>query len=193
MNENPYQAPKSDIEIKNESPDNQYYVVSINKFTILFFATAGVYSIYWFYKNWKEHKTYHGTSIWPVARGIFSIFFAHSLFGEVRKTLTATVKQFDWNPSVLATAYVVLSIIAEGLNRMSMKEVGSPYTDVLSILILPLIYFTLVNPQKAINLSQGDPEGSSNSTFTGANYAWIALGAVYWVLLLMILLSYWEE
>ncbi len=67
---------------------------------------------------------------------------------------------------------------------MSQKDIGSPYTDVLSILILPFIYAALVKAQKAINFSQNDPEGDSNNNYTIGNYIWIALGTALWMMII---------
>jgi hypothetical protein len=36
-----------------------------------------------------------------------------------------------------------------------------------------------------INLSCNDARGDSNSKFTKANYAWIAVGALSWLLILI--------
>ena len=182
MNVDPYQPPKSELVSVVEEKQFQFYVVSIKKFTVLFFATLGLYSIYWFYKNWKEFKLYNNANIWPVARGMFNIFFAHKLFSEIQSALKKRDILFDWAPNALAIAYVALSIVGNILDRMSMKEIGSPYTDLLGILILLLIYLTLLKPQKAINLSQDDIEGASNRTYTVANVAWISLGLLLWAI-----------
>jgi hypothetical protein len=184
MDENIYQAPKSELHVETDESSNKFYIVSINKFTILFFATFGLYNVYWFYKNWLEYKKYTNTKSWPVMRGIFNIFFTHSLFSEVQKSLEESNKSFNWNPANLASVYVILSIVGHLLDKMASNEVGSPQTDILSVLFLPLIYFTLVKPQKAINLSQNDPDGSSNSNLTAGNYFWIVLGVIFWILVL---------
>lgn len=75
MNDNPYKAPESDLELAVAGTEKQFYVVSIRKFTILFFMTLGLYTIYWFYSHWNEYKLYSGKKIWPAPRSIFSIFF----------------------------------------------------------------------------------------------------------------------
>lgn len=83
MESNLYEAPQSTLSDVESLEDKEFYVVSIKKFTILFMATFGFYSIYWFYRNWKMSKAKYRDDIWPVARGIFSIFFVHSLFDYV--------------------------------------------------------------------------------------------------------------
>lgn len=182
MSENPYTAPESDLEVVENEDNTQFYVVSIKKFTILFFITIGLYTIYWFYKNWKGYKESSGKSIWPVPRAIFNIFFVKSLFEEVQKQLKEAAKEFSWKPADLANLYIVFTVIGYVLDRLSFKEIGSPYTDLLSILMLPVVYMTLVKAQRAINLCQNDPEGESNSTYSVGNYIWILFGTIFWLL-----------
>lgn len=184
MSDNPYKVPDSDLEVNTDDSQKMFYVVSKQKFALLFFSTLGIYLLYWFYKNWQMFKESSGKSIWPVPRAIFSIFFTHSLFREVDSVLNNNNKKFDWKPETLATIYVIFAIASQVLDRMAIKEIGSPYTDLLSILILPVIYLVLAKSQEAINLSQNDPEGQSNSTYTAANYVWIVLGLLLWAMVL---------
>lgn len=185
MDQNPYAAPESDLKVETRVEKTQFYVVSIQKFTVLFLSSLGFYTVYWFYRNWKQYRDYTGQKLWPVARAIFSIFFAHRLFAEVDKSLSENGRVFRWLPAAQATAYVVLSIISKTLDRLAFKEIGSPYTDALSLLILPFLYFALITPQRAINHSQGDPDGSSNNNFTTVNYVWIVIGIALWALSLL--------
>jgi hypothetical protein len=180
MSENPYKTPESELAINDDS--TKFYVVSIKKFTILFFLTVGLYSIYWFYKNWALYKSQTGSSIWPIARAIFAIFFTHRLFSEVQDSLNENEKTFDWNPNLVATIYVILSILSQILDKLSMKEIGSPITDLLSLVIIAFIYLPLLKAQKAINLSQGDIKGQANEKFTAANYIWMTIGVLIWIM-----------
>ncbi len=97
--------------------------------------------------------------------------------------------EFAWSPNLLATLFVILSIAGNVLDRLSFREIGSPYTDVVSIALLPLSLLILLKAQQAINLSQDDPEGSFNSRFTIFNYLWIGLGLAFWALIALGLLE----
>lgn len=180
MDTNPYAPPSSDVELPATAKP-VYYVVSIRKFTLLFFATLGAYVIYWFYRNWRAHREVSGEKIWPVARGIFSIFFAHSLFEKVNAKLTERNISFNWSPRTFATWYVVVAVLSNVLDRASSKGLGSPVTDVLGILVLPAMYYTLLVPQRAVNAAEGDPLGEGNARLSGANIAWIVFGALIWM------------
>ncbi|MGH1487202.1 MAG: hypothetical protein ACRBCI_13395 [Cellvibrionaceae bacterium] len=188
MDDNIYKAPEANLVSSNDEANAQFYIVSIKKFTILFFATVGMYPIYWFYKNWKLQKERHDLSIWPVARGIFSIFYAHTLFNKIDSVLQQKQKVFEWSAGAVATSYVVLTVVSTLMSQLASKEIGSPYTDILSIAALPVLYVILLKAQKAINLSQNDPEGEANNQLTGANIVWIFIGLLLWALIILGLL-----
>ena len=84
----------------------------------------------------------------------------------------------------VATLFVLLAICSSVLDRMANKGIGSPTTDVIGtalVLITPLV---LVRGQKAINFACGDPDGSGNSRYTLANWVWMILGGLFWLLIL---------
>ena len=47
--------------------------------------------------------------------------------------------------------------------------------------LLPALYYTLMMPQKAVNLAERDAAGTVNDRMTGANYFWIVLGVILWL------------
>lgn len=168
-----------------------FYVVSRKKLAILYLATFGLYGVYWFYKNWSNYKNCSSDkfnvdrSIWPVARGIFSIFFTHALFREIKAYGRDKEALAEWNNESLATQLVLFMIAANVLDRLSARSIGSPYTDVASLLIVAPLLGLLLSAQHMINVGCGDPDGASNSRLTNANYVWIALGLVFWVFVIL--------
>ena len=190
--EDVYRPPESELTtgLESEEKSRAFYVVSKKKMTVLFLMTVGLYGIYWFYAHWKRYKVATDGKIWPVPRGIFSIFFAHSLFSNIDDELHANKQEFDWSPSTLATLYVVIALVGAVFERMAQMEMGSPWIDILSLgTILPVL-FILQKSQAAANLSQGDLHGDSNSDFSGANIVWMILGALFWVLIFLGIASY---
>ncbi|NQZ57260.1 MAG: hypothetical protein HRT88_07300 [Lentisphaeraceae bacterium] len=179
-----YRAPTAEI-LNDVGVKNEYYVVSPKKFLILFISTMGIYGVYWFYKNWSLYKTANDEKMWPVMRGIFSIFFVHSLFRSVDAGLRSKNLDYQWNVNGLATLYVIVSIADRILDKMSQKSIGSPVTDVLSLVALPIICYILFKAQKAINLVCGEIDGASNSTLTAANYIWVVIGVAFWALIMV--------
>lgn len=168
-----------------------FYIVSRKKMAILYIATAGLYGIYWFYKNWSNYKRRMSDKIedvgriWPVLRGVFSIFFTHALFREIKAYGYEKSAVAEWNNSTQASRLVLTMITSNVLDRMSYRSYWEPYSDIASLLIPAVLLPQFLNVQDMINISCGDPDGYSNSRFTRANYAWIALGAVIWILALL--------
>ena len=181
MTDEPYQPPQADLLAGTVESGRQLYVVSGKKLAILFLATFGLYAVYWFYQNWRTYGDFFELRIWPLPRSIFFIFFTHSLLRKVDALLRKKQPEYEWSPNLLATLFVIVSIISNVLDRLSYREIGSPLTDFLSLAILPFALIILLQMQAAINLSQDDPYGESNRRLTLYNLIWILLGGVFWI------------
>jgi len=184
-----YKPPQSDLLPENKIRLQQFYVVSKVKASVLFISTIGLYVLFWFFLNWRFYKNYTGEKIMPIARTFFFYFFTHSLFNNVNYVLDQNKIEYKWSPKILATLFIVVYIASNILDRLSVRGVGSPLTDILSIAVLPIILFILLKAQGAINISQGDPLGVSNAKFTIYNYLWIFFGGIFWVLMVIGLLD----
>lgn len=184
MDSNPYAPPAAQLE-DIEVASNAYYVVSTRKFWILLIATLGVYKLYWFYRNWRLQKTIHGGREMPVLRAIFSVFFTHSLFRRVESDAAERDHSSEGGLDSMATLYVVAAVAGYILERLAYKEIGSPVTDLLSICTLWPVGIALSRAQLAINSLCNDPDGTSNHEMSGANFVWLVLGAILWILVLI--------
>jgi hypothetical protein len=183
MEDNLYRPPTAPL-LLPETTSTAFYAVSIIKFWVLSIATAGLYRLYWHYKNWALYRASTGHPMWPVMRAIFSIFFTHSLFREVDARLRHSAIDHRWDGQMWATIYVVITLIENVTDRLAGRSVGSPITDFISIAAMLLATASLQQAQRAINVALGDPEGTSNSQFTIANWIWIVVGVLLWVLIL---------
>lgn len=169
--------------------DPLFYIVSPRKFTILFLATLGGYQLYWFYKNWRCFKdqmpaaSEFGTTIWPVPRALFSIFFVHALFRAVKGHAPGIPAVAAWRQSAHATALVILIIVSNVLTRVANHFADYFWINAASLIILIPVMFTMRGAQDMVNAACGDPDGAGNANLTGANYAWIALGVIFWILI----------
>lgn len=189
-NDNPYATPTADLVATPADTENPtFYVVGTMKFLLLYVATLGMYSIYWFYRNWSHYKAETRADVWPVPRAIFSVFFIHSLFRTVDERLRAQGKDFPWNPGAHATLLVVLMIVSNVLDRIAGKIESVGALDVASLVLLLPIAFVMLRAQGAINMACGDPEGAGNSRLSGLNILWIAVGGVFWVFVFIGLLA----
>lgn len=185
MTDSIYAAPKADLTRKGEKlADGAFYVVSLNKLTVLFLLTLGMYQIYWNFKNWdlyrNRSKYEEGLvkGVWPVPRSLFPQFFTHSLFYKVQDHATANSRALVWNIDTNATLVVFLTIIVAVSSRLFDKEIGSPYTGMVVVVSIVLTMFAYRSAQRQINAACGDPLGRSNQHYTPANWAWIVTGGI---------------
>lgn len=187
--DNLYAPPVSVVaEPLSETEAAQFYVVAPWKFLLLFFATLGLYSLYWFWRHWTLQKRRYKLDIWPVPRAIFQIFFAHSLNREIDFRLGRVDAKYRWSPGAHAASFVVFSILSNVMDRLSARSIGSPYTDVLSIVVLLPLAYSMLQTQKAANAACGDPHGLGNAHLTIANYIWLILGFLLWIMVALGLL-----
>ncbi len=186
MSENPYIAPTSELEMASAHPNaigTEFYVVSIKKFLWLFVATFGIYALYWHYKQWEQYRRFHNEKMWPIARAIFAIFFIHKLTRNIDDCLRDNKTPYDWSPSAIATAYVVLSLVSNASNKI--PDNVSPWLDLLPLVILAALAWLLMKVQHGANLACAQPDGESNARFTAANWVWLVLGAIFWLFFLV--------
>ena len=171
----------------NAAGENQYFTVSQYKFSVMYIMTLGLYSVYWFYKNWKLQQPYMEKTIWPTWRAVFSIFFTHSLFERIR--LSAEQRRITTNYSygVMASSFVVLMIVGNVLGNLETED-SFGVISIISVLILMIALYPLYMVQDTINQLNNDPHGVFNNDITLINYVFIVLGFLIWLILFLLAL-----
>lgn len=183
--ENLYAPPKAVVaDQARASVVPEFYVVESGKFLILFFGTLGFYGLYWFWKHWASQRDRHRLDVWPVPRAIFSIFFAHALNRRITQRLAQREIAYAWSPGGWATLYVVATILSRIFDRLTILGIGWPTTDILALAAMVPVGVSLLQAQHAANMACDDPEGSGNERLTAANYVWLLVGGLVWVLAL---------
>ena len=162
----------------------EFFVVGVPKFLLMCVFTLGLYTVYWFYQNFKLQKAKHSIDSWPIARSIFNIFFVHSLFESIEKSLQRKEINFEWSYKELATFYVVTILASRIFSQLYTYKVFPPYTEIVALSLIPVIAYLLTKAQKAINVYEGDPEGNSNADFSATNYIFLVLGCIWWALII---------
>ncbi len=172
---------------------NALYVVSLKKFWLLAVLTFGFYGIYWYYLNWSLIREKDNDNIIPFLRAIFSIFFIHSLFRRIDARLTAAGKDFYWPFEGLATLIVVSMVLNTVLSRITDEGQAGAVLNSLAIGLTFVTIYMKSYAQRAINVAADDEHGSSNADFTAVNYIWMALGCIFWLLVLIGLWVMWTD
>ena len=117
-----YTAPKADLTTGTANElEMMFFPTSQKKLIILFLATFGIYTVYWFYKNWKLQQGKMEKKIIPILRSIFYVFFTHSLFRRVEQAAIEKEISKTWSANLLATILIFLTIVSNVLDRLSGK------------------------------------------------------------------------
>jgi hypothetical protein len=64
----------------------RYAPIAPSKYILLHFATAGLYSVVWFYRCWRYVRRRDKSSVWPWARALFNPITAFLLIADLRKS-----------------------------------------------------------------------------------------------------------
>ena len=109
------------MEILNrvKSSEPQFFYVSETRFMAMSILSFGIFNSYWMYKNWQFLKNRDNLDIMPFWRGIFGIFFIHSLLNKIEADKgLSEVERSNFSGSTLATIWVVLLISSNLLSRL---------------------------------------------------------------------------
>lgn len=189
MSDNLYAPPQAEL-VSATDAQRPFYTASKAKFLTLFLATFGTYQLYWIYKNWQLYKQASGEDMWPIARSIFAIFSIHSLYRNADARIKQNGGAYRWDPSELATFYVVIVIVSNVIGTLVRKNIGFPVLDYINFALIPLHGWIAWLGQRGLNEAVGDPLGESNARFTPINYVFIVLGVLLWALALLGYLLY---
>jgi hypothetical protein len=186
--EDVYRPPAADEAPPGVSATRDFYVVSRTKFLVLFFATFGAYQSYWFFANWRRYRDRTRQVLYPFWRAVFSPLFAHKLFALIAGRPAAALPQVvaeaaplpaaSWNPSAMATLYVILVLASWVVDRLG----DNVAIDLASTVLGLGTAYPLLVAQDAANTASGDPAGASNSRMTTINYVFIVIGLLIWLL-----------
>lgn len=95
-----------------------FLYISVTRLILLSIASCGLYEAYWIYKNWRFLKERDGLNIRPFWRGVFGVFFCHSLLRTIYSDeSTCAIEQPSFSPDGLATGWVILVIVANLISR----------------------------------------------------------------------------
>lgn len=92
--------------------------IPVGRLILLSIASCGLYEAYWIYKNWSYIKKRDELTIHPFWRGIFGMFFCHSLLKRIHTDTEArSMEEPSYSPGGLATGWVILMLLANFIGR----------------------------------------------------------------------------
>jgi transglutaminase-like putative cysteine protease len=118
--------------------ETMFYQVSLPKLLALSILTFNIYLVYWFYRNWLHVKSVDKSSIMPIARGLFNIFWYYPFYNRL---VEDSLQRYQANKVLikpfailLASSYFVVNILAE-----------TDYLGLQSIILIPILLIPLAN------------------------------------------------
>lgn len=177
--ENPFAAPAvATVPMNGAMP---WFAVSPNKLIVMTMVTFGLYTAYWFERQFRFQKRTNQEKIMPLARAIFSIFFATDLFQRVSAAAVDRALEVRWKVNSLAGLFVG-SIIGGRILDRATQDVTEPLLATVLLVVSVVLVFGVALPlaraQETINqvLDRDLPGHERNDTFTVWNWIAIVLG-----------------
>ncbi len=189
----PYISSITKLKDKQTRSRQQFYNISVFKLAMLLFVTFGLFSIYWWYKNWRALKDSKYLNVNPFLRAIFPIFYFNELLGYLKNAYSKNginINQFKF----LTILYMVIYITSFSLYLY--QNVAVFYFQSLNYFpaIISYVYFNGItylpilftqNFINKLNNANVDKQVRKLSSLT------IVTNAVLVLLCLMLLLSNW--
>lgn len=165
------------VESRTEFP-----VVSMSKFTVLFFATAGLYAFFWFYMAWRAYQRETQRGVFCAGRTVFAVFFVHELFAQIERKNQQQEQPYLWSPAAKAWTFIFGGIFQFIVYGLTDPNAGPQFTLtlVVSIVSTAIQYYAMYSAQLVINRNAGDPYGTSNKRLNIGNRIFLIFGLYFW-------------
>jgi len=153
----------------------------MGKLTLLYFATAGFYVVYWFYLCWRGAESVTGRRYFRVGRAAFAVIFVYELFHLIFNEERRRGGDYPWRPAKLAWVFIGAAVL-QVLFSYSIDRFGLGCWSQLSAFILVLIvqFYSIYQAQLALNRIEGDPFGRRNEKLTMQTHIAIVAGLYIW-------------
>lgn len=162
-------------------PNNPLFLyIPPARLILLSIASMSLYEAYWIYKNWRYIKERDGLNIRPFWRGVFGIFFCHSLLRRIHEDEEArSVQVPTFSAGRLATGWVILMIVAQIVGRAP-----SIAASIISAFIPS--FLCLVPVQNYINaVNEKRIPGQKFYGWSSGHIVCLVFGIIIWALLLI--------
>lgn len=163
------------------SPLFLFLYIPTSRLIVLSIVSMGLYERYWIYKNWRYIKERYGLNIRPFWRGLFGIFFCHSLLRRIHEDgLARSYVQPTFSHSRLAINWVILSFSATTIALRTPSVLG----NLIAAFIPSFLY--LVPVQKYINaVTEKQNPSQRYYGWSSGHIVCLVVGIIGWVLLLI--------
>jgi len=122
------------------TPGPPFLRIPIARLIVLSILSCGIYEAYWIYEHWAHIKRKDGLKISPFWRGLFCIFYCHSLLKRIHTNAELrAAQQPSFLPGRLATGWIV-AILAANLVDLAPGVIAT----LVSFLVPSYLFFVPV-------------------------------------------------
>ncbi len=170
-------------EIERSVPQTMFLFIPMRRLVVMSILSAGIYQVYWMYKNWNYLKQRGYSGIRPFWRGIFGVFFCHDLLMTIHTDFEANKilkAKFAW--SGLAWGWVLLMVVAGLLHTYHIYFPSSAVQLIGFFAQLPAFLFLVPVQQYVnnVNLAANQPACRYHGWSVG-HIVCLAIGLIAWV------------
>ena len=124
--------------VEHEEAYPELFAPSTGKLIIMSLTTFGLYTLYWFYRNWRAIAEHEGESLWPFWRAVFAPLWAFSCFPRLDRYASGRRRQLAFPPMMLALIYFLINF-AGNLSMFFPRIVGRDSWLISLLVFLPLL------------------------------------------------------
>jgi len=114
-------------------------------------VSFGIYEGYWIYRNWRYVKERDNLNFQPFWRGLFGVFYCHSLLQRIHEDVEARATRTpSFSPKALATGWVICIIVSNLISRLPAVEAIfiSPFIPAFLFLLPVQAYINAVEDKR---------------------------------------------
>jgi len=159
-----------------------FLYIPLSRLIFMSIISFGLYESYWIYKNWRYLKERDNLQIQPFWRGIFGIFYCHSLLKFIHNDLIAnTYEKAKFSAGWLATEWIILNLLGNALGRAD--DIGA---NLLGLIISFPTFLFFVPVQNYINsvneMKRCKPQYNS---WSSGHILCLVIGLIIWLIYLI--------
>lgn len=168
-----------------------FFPIGIPKLIVLSIFTFGLYSFYWFYKNWEYVQSTTEEQLNPVLKAVFYPICAYFLFKRVKEYAKESGSQLHLYAGLWAIILIVCYLV-------DMVPLGNLIPEwslaALGFLMFFLEFAVLIPVQSVVNQlnRQYAPKADLNQRFTWIDGVVCLIGAIVLAVIIYLLYASWS-
>lgn len=176
-NKNPYAVTGARVadqdQIAPVDESNPLFAAGVVKVLVMSLVTFGIYELYWMYRHWRLIQGRDRSDIMPFWRAFFGIFYVYSLLKRMRTDGEQHGVTNPFPAGALATAYILASLT---------WRLPDPWWMIgFANIVVCAVAQSYANQ---VNLAAA-PNHDRNERFSGLNWLGIAVGGMFFMLVLV--------